>query len=948
MSPEMSPGALPPLRRAIVWRGDLLRLAAADGPIALTRFARLLGLLQDSTEEEPQTSGAGAEKNRGGEGHVPDVTDPLDLPFLATNDQWPWLRRQATVWRPVQFSGIAAVDSPAAQKGQLKWNQPPQEVLHGRKLQEWRRLEPRLRSALQLHESAGDLDVPRTIERLARGITDRPFPRRGRRGWRPPIQLILDWSRRLTPYRSDRDYVRARLRHLLGNTNIEAFYGTAPDPNGLNRCWDVVSRGGVYRWPAAGTHVIVVGDLGCLDRDDSDRWTAAWQRFGRELVNRGAIPIALVPCDPARIPRQLTRLYRVIGWSGNGRGASSVKDRAAMASRLMSLLSYCVWFEWGMLRAMRQAFSWAADPGLEADIWQHPFAVRKSLEAGFLATGADVDAMIEKFEAEPDAVREKVLSIWRSWRIRLGCEVYFEELARLRPETRALLGIADWEDTKRAWQYFLDRVSNPHGSSDGRSRETVQKYLRKMVARASSRVAMDADIGPLYMKLREHFGHTDRGHDTPDQIAVFLCGDQLMLRGEMRGAAEPIPTPAWSRVVTLRTRTGFVELLAAERETAAVEDFGGKPSHSTSLPIDKGELERSGRTDTGDNDRNGSEGQQATKPSLASRFEIVAGVPRSVAIPKAETLLIRTDSDEYRLQKYARPQGGLAKGRDRQLGRDKFGVWLVSDLAGVKTRWRWIPPGGFLMGSPESEPGRYDDEGPRHWVRITRGFWMLSTPCTQALWEAVMGSKANRSRFKDPARPVENVSWNDAMEFLEKLNKDVPGCGFGLPTEAQWEYACRAGSAEALYRVPGETGQIEILGENNAPALDAIAWYGGNSGVDYDLTEAHDSSDWPAKQYQHQQAGTRKVASKLPNAWGLYDMLGNVLEWCADGQRDYSKGPEDDLSGRTDDNIGSRCVRGGGWSDLARDVRCAIRLQVESEDRDELLGFRLVRVQDGS
>jgi formylglycine-generating enzyme required for sulfatase activity len=948
MLPEMSPGALPPLRQSLIWRGDLLRLASTDGPTALTRFARLLGLRQHPTKKERQTKRRRAGETRGGTGQVPDVTGGENHAFVANNDQWPWLRRQATVWRPFQFNGIATVESPAAEKGQLKWNGPPQEVLHGRKLQEWRKLEPRLRSALQLHESAGDLDVPRTIEQLARGITDRPFPRQGRRGWRPPIQLILDWSRRLTPYRSDRDYVRARLRHLLGNTNIEAFYGPAPVPNGLNRCWDAVCRGGVYRWPAAGTHVIVVGDLGCLDRDDSDRLLIAWHRFGRELVNRGAVPIALVPCDPTRIPRKLTRLYRVIGWSGNGRGASSVKDRAAVANRLMSLLSYCVWFEWGMLRAMRQAFPWAADPGLEADIWQHPFAVRKSLEAGFLATGPDVDGMIEKLEAEPDAVRKKVLSIWRSWRIRLGCEVYFEELARLRPETRALLGSGDWADTKRGWQYFLDSVPISQNPSTSVSHPEFVRYLRKMVARASSRVAMDAEIGPLYMKLREHFGHTDRGHATPNQIAVFLIGDQLMLRGGMGGAAEPVPGPGWSRVVTLRTRTGFVELLAAERETTTVEDFGGKPRHSKSLANEKGELEWSGHTDTGENHRHGSEGPQATKLSLASRFEIVAGVSRMVAIPQAETLVIRTDSDEYRLQKYARPQGGLAKGRDRQLGRDKFGVWLVSDLAGVKTRWRWIPPGGFLMGSPESEPGRYDDEGPRHWVKITRGFWMLSTPCTQALWEAVMGSKANRSRFKDPSRPVENVSWNDAMEFLGKLNRDVPGCGFGLPTEAQWEYACRAGSAEALYRVPGETGQIEILGDRNAPALDAIAWYGGNSGVDYDLTEAHNSSDWPEKQHQHQRAGTRKVAGKLPNAWGLYDMLGNVWEWCADGQRDYTKGPENDPSGRTGDNIGSRCVRGGSWDYRARHVRCACRGQIASEYRYEDLGFRLVRVQDGS
>ena len=98
-----------------------------------------------------------------------------------------------------------------------------------------------------------------------------------------------------------------------------------------------------------------------------------------------------------------------------------------------------------------------------------------------------------------------------------------------------------------------------------------------------------------------------------------------------------------------------------------------------------------------------------------------------------------------------------------------------------------------------------------------------------------------------------------------------------LPSEAQWEYACRAGTETALY-----SGNLEILGERNAPALDPIAWYGGNSGVDFDLKDGHDSSDWSEKQYPHTRAGTRPVKLKRVNPWGLYDLLGNVWEWTQD------------------------------------------------------------------
>jgi formylglycine-generating enzyme required for sulfatase activity len=262
----------------------------------------------------------------------------------------------------------------------------------------------------------------------------------------------------------------------------------------------------------------------------------------------------------------------------------------------------------------------------------------------------------------------------------------------------------------------------------------------------------------------------------------------------------------------------------------------------------------------------------------------------------------------------------------------------------VRQRWRYIPPGEFLMGSPVDEAGHYEREGPQHRVRLTQGFWIADTPCTQGLWHAVMGT--NPSRFEDDERPVERVSWLETQQFLTRLNERIPTLRAALPTEAQWEYACRAGSTTPIYGTQSGSTPWRIEGHNNAPALDPIAWYGGNSGLDFELSEGADSSSWPEKQYPHRKAGTHRVGLKLPNPWGLYDMLGNVWEWCADGMRDYDAKPVSDPLGPMD--IGSRCVRGGGWNYRARDVRCAYRDRRESEYRDEYLGFRLVRVQDRS
>ncbi|MDP2867443.1 MAG: formylglycine-generating enzyme family protein [Methyloversatilis sp.] len=117
-------------------------------------------------------------------------------------------------------------------------------------------------------------------------------------------------------------------------------------------------------------------------------------------------------------------------------------------------------------------------------------------------------------------------------------------------------------------------------------------------------------------------------------------------------------------------------------------------------------------------------------------------------------------------------------------------------ISGFTQRLRWIEPGEFWMGSPEDEPERWEGEGPRHRVRIGRGFWLADNACTQALWAAVMGS--NPSHFHEgedaPQRPVENVDWDDVQKFLSLLNLHLPDTLVSLPTEAEWEYACRAGT----------------------------------------------------------------------------------------------------------------------------------------------------------
>jgi formylglycine-generating enzyme required for sulfatase activity len=226
---------------------------------------------------------------------------------------------------------------------------------------------------------------------------------------------------------------------------------------------------------------------------------------------------------------------------------------------------------------------------------------------------------------------------------------------------------------------------------------------------------------------------------------------------------------------------------------------------------------------------------------------------------------------------------------------------------------RLIPAGEFDMGSPDNEEGRgrYGDEGPVHNVKISKPFYMGKYEITQAQWKAVMGADNNPSDFKGDNLPVETVSWNDAQEFLKKASD-----GLRLPTEAEWEYACRAGTT-----TPFNTGNNITTDQAN---------YNGN----------YPYAGNPKGEYR---VKTTPVGTFRPNAWGLYDMHGNVWEWCSDwyAQKYY----EECKNGVTDPsgpgNGARRVLRGGSWFNNARGMRSAFRYWGGPADRTGDIGFRV-------
>jgi formylglycine-generating enzyme required for sulfatase activity len=311
---------------------------------------------------------------------------------------------------------------------------------------------------------------------------------------------------------------------------------------------------------------------------------------------------------------------------------------------------------------------------------------------------------------------------------------------------------------------------------------------------------------------------------------------------------------------------------------------------------------------------------------------------------------------------------------------------VEDELTGM--RFRWVAAGTAVLGSPEGEPGRRSGEALRT-IEVTRGFWLGETEVTHRQWSLLLPGRPSYFDACGDDCPVERVNWFEAALFANRLSERSglelcyeleecsgqpgsgcsadsarkcdgdytcrlarskgPAClGFRLPTSAEWEWAARAGSKSAIY-----TGDLEIVSPNNSPALDAIAWYAGNSGVDY--SGAQDCSDWAPKQHPAERCGAHPVGRKLANDWGLHDVLGNVWEWVED-RVDWSSESGGftstaDIDGAVDpigDQGSKREMRGCSWYNFAAACRSAQRGSSPPATRVRTVGFRLARTSQPS
>ncbi|MDJ0842488.1 MAG: formylglycine-generating enzyme family protein [Acidobacteriota bacterium] len=768
----------------------------------------------------------------------------------------------------------------------------------------WSRLWPFLRRVLCDHRPSREIDYNRAVDALARGNPVKHLPRRQTRFWSPVCQIIIDRAFRLTPFHGDfRDLVEGLIA-LRGREGLQVLY-LDHGPAGDVRDWlrsDLPPR--PYAPPPPGSPILVLGDLGCLAGNPETR--KAWRRFGRQIS--AFQPVVLMPCAPDSWDPVLTPFWRPVFWdrgrrltltSGRHGGGRDTGDDAGL-SRLLRLLAPALRIEPGLLRAARFLLPQGrVTVNGEAMAWRHAHTAANPLACSIRpAWVPHYRAAFAKLDPRLQAAAANLIETWHQ---------------RLPPSTRAMETVVsrNLRGLPMADAYIA-RVVRTLMSRSGRT-ANLELWFDRMADRQHRQMWDDPGMVAAWALACLH-----RGREVPEGLDLLRAPWALQL-GERETTwalvregrrLRLLPTEnAACPVLSFRTRAEMIthgDQHVSIPLSLEVGNAVALPEHPLIIKTERASFTLA----------------PAEKPAWAQAMG-----------RDQEGLFVRFTTDDEQRQAYWHPPQPIpviVEGQKRELppiegcwmdaamyrmvrgpgltkpswavdfGLDEYGAFATFRIKKVTLRMRLILPGKFLMGSSKDEPERYNDEL-QHEVTLTRGFWLAETACTQTLWQAVM--KKNPSDFRGSKRPVENVSWNDTQTFFKRVGAGRGESVLRLPTEAEWEYACRAGT-----RTP--------------------FWFGNQ------ITPEQVNYDW-------NHGETVPVKALPANAWGLYQMLGNVYEWCQDEFGNYEPGPTvDPVSTATGER---RVLRGGSWDVLGGIVRSAYRFSAGPGYRSDDIGFRPAR-----
>jgi formylglycine-generating enzyme len=758
-------------------------------------------------------------------------------------------------------------------------------------VQSWPGLSKQLRAALSPARAGRALDVARLVQRVAAGQTLAPLPRKCSRRWPGGVVIALDPdSESLSPLSTWQFQLAQRLRRAIGDSAVTLRIWPSVRNNSDNVAtarsqFHTVKQDGArapsQRWaPLFGQPLLLLSDLGASHPEHAEIW-AHWlhsMRHGGTQItvlspSAGAMDIPALPA--------LLSMLRAFG-----------RVREPLLNALAALLLPAAGV--GLTQLI-----WAA--------WNHP-AVRRDRNSCWLDP-EHAETLVAEARLPQLSTELLHAALARAIALNAGdSDIEFKLLALRLHTLLPQLRHQSWlEAAYESAKYFIEDVLPAQfANATNTTRARLDLLATNIVNAAPASVR-----GAHQRALQWLYQHSQAASLAAGQSTAVLPGLPI---------AAPAQLPGPERDWLLRQIGTCVELVLSEAEQLSKIRLGTELARGWRMPVgqpiwvkidqqirqfpsDSGkvviELPERGEVELlGPEQRLSLEWLQ--RPSWASAWGYVAG--------KLKLWFKASNGNEVALP---------WPGAPFSFGADEFGVFADLKIKQATQRFRYIEPGEFLMGSPATEVERENDEGPQHRVRITQGFWLADSACTEAFWLAVMGGE-NPSHFKaDLNCPVERVSFGDIEGFLSHLNALLPSdFAAGLPTEAQWEYACRAGTQTPFH-----------FGANITPEQ-----------VNYDAN--HPYANGKKGIYRKR---TVPVKSLPPNAWGLYETHGNVWEWCADDSRKYDalEAGQAELDPRGSDQSSARALRGGSWIDFARGVRAAFRYRYERDLRYGGVGFRL-------
>jgi formylglycine-generating enzyme required for sulfatase activity len=750
----------------------------------------------------------------------------------------------------------------------------------------WTRLWPFLRRALSTKRAGIRLDLPRLVRGLASLHPPRHLPRLPALHWCAESWLLLDRRDALAAFYDDADDLLQLLERMRGRDARPAQrLGTGHPPRDL---------------PPTGTPVLVVSDFG-MNGGDARRM-GEWVEYARRLQQRGCACFALVPCPRERWDEAVSRNWVCACWdsrervppSGMGLRPTPMggvgEKRADGLTCLAAMMAPALGVQPPLLRALRGLVSSdLTDVGTEYDVLNSPSEFLRDLATVGLPRERLPDRR-EAFNELSSSRKGKVMDLLSEHHADRSAPLQAKEALVLH-ECGAPVSAERVTDARLVLRRCCAALRGLLTAPQARGRQTARvrgfdAYIRREITQFCKVAEEEAALAWLAGERLKGTAVANRPAELADVdfrvIRALLEGREGKAARwefrEMGGAFEAVPWHPPAPVDGMQT--GRPLALATVRGTML--------DLAVATPD-----------------------EPPTRPEWR-----LSAANQPLRLAEAHALTVKTNAAEFTCRALVAPPWAS------RFGWDRFGLYVEFMVGEALFRLRWIPAGVFTMGSPEGELGRYSDEGPRHRVVIGHGFWLGETPVTQGQYLAVLGDNPSHFGKAGADAPVETASWAEVQGCCSRLGRALPELAeewvCRLPSEAEWEYACRAGTDSGLY-----SGK-ELTSEKACPNLADLAWYGENSGKT-----------------------THPVKGKLANAWGLYDMLGNVCEWCGDTWHDTYDGAWTD--GRAWEGRGRyRVIRGGGWIIPAGIFRCAFRLRLEPEFRDRFLGFRLVLAPSSS